>query len=122
MRVERFEDLIAWQKARDLNRAVSEASNRGPFARNFALRDQISRAAVSVMANIAEGFERTGSGEFEHALSIAKGSCAEVRSHLYAAFDMDCLDEPTFVQLRQQAEELSRIIAGLRAAVHRSRH
>ena len=70
----RFEELTAWQKARALNKAVYIATRRPPFAKDYGLSSQIQRAAVSVMANIAEGFDRHGDGEFEHFLSIAKGS------------------------------------------------
>jgi four helix bundle protein len=80
--VERFEDLIAWQKARELTRAVYAITRNGAFAKDFGLAGQIQRAAVSVMSNIAEGFERRGTAEFEHFLRIAKASCAEVKSLL----------------------------------------
>ena len=120
-RVVRFEDLEAWQKARELNAACSaaiEASAR--LARAWGLRDQIERAAVSVMGNIAEGFDRSGGPEFAHGLSIAKGSCAEVRSHLYAALDMKYLDEATFEQLQDLSLQTTRLITALRNAVLRS--
>jgi four helix bundle protein len=121
-RIERFEDLIAWQKARELTREVYRATRRGSFARDFALTTQIQRAAVSIMANIAEGFERGGRGEFHQFLSTAKASCAEVRSHLYAAFDAEHLSHADFKRLMQCAEELSRIIGGLRSAVAKQRN
>ncbi len=120
-RVERFEELIAWQKARALNRALEEAIASAKLRQNYGLRDQIARASVSIMANIAEGFDRSGTGEFEHFLSIAKGSCAEVRSHLYAAVDGGYIGQDAFAMLQAQAEEVSRIIAGLRSAVRASR-
>src|SRR5579871_6483852 len=78
--IRRFEDLIAWQKARTLTAAVYRVTAEGPFSRDFALRDQIRRAAISVMSNIAEGFERGKPTEFHNFLCIAKGSCAEIRS------------------------------------------
>ena len=119
--MERFEDSIAWQKARALNKAVYQAT-RGPrFSKDFGLTSQIQRASVSVMANIAEGFDRNRDNEFHQALSIAKGSCAEVRSHLYAAFDAGYLDKAQFTTLKASAEEVSRLVAGLRAAVDRRR-
>ena len=74
--VTRFEDLIAWQRARTLTTAVYSATREGQFARDFGLSGQIQRAAVSIMSNIAEGFERSGSGEFHQFLSMAKASCA----------------------------------------------
>jgi len=75
-RVERFEDLIAWQKARALTRAIYEVTRQGAFVKDFGLSGQIQRAAVSIMSNIAEGFERGGRGEFHQFLSTAKASCA----------------------------------------------
>lgn len=81
-RIERFEELIAWQKARTLTREIYETTRRGAFARDFGLSGQIQRAAVSIMSNIAEGFERGGRGEFHQFLSTAKASCADLRSQL----------------------------------------
>src|SRR3970282_953733 len=98
-KIERFEDLIAWQKARALTRAIYEVTRQGGFAKDFGLAGQIQRAAVSIMANIAEGFERGGRGEFHQFLSMAKTSCAEVRSHLYIAFDISYLEKVRFDQL-----------------------
>ncbi|MBI2766571.1 MAG: four helix bundle protein [Chloroflexi bacterium] len=117
--VRRFEDLIAWQKARALTKSVYLVTREGRFARDFGLSSQIQRSAVSVMANIAEGFERNRKAEFHQFLSTAKASCAEVRSHLYVALDVGYLDEPTFWSLLKQAEEVSRVVGGLRASVER---
>ena len=78
--VGKFEDLIAWQKARDLTRNVYKITRAGEFAKDFRLSSQIQSAAVSIMSNIAEGFERSGLGEFHQFLSTAKASCAELRS------------------------------------------
>ena len=85
--VKRFEDLIAWQKARVLTKGIYRATKTGALAKDFGLAGQTQRAAVSIMANIAEGFERNRPGEFHQYLSTAKASCAEVRSHLYVALD-----------------------------------
>lgn len=119
--VTRFEELIAWQKARQLAKDIYVVSQNGKFANDFGLRDQIQRAVVSIMANIAEGFERNRAGEFHQFLSIAKASCAEVRSHLYIAFDIGYIDQAKFEILLTQAEEVGRIIGGLRSAVARTR-
>jgi four helix bundle protein len=119
--VERFEELLAWQKARELTRAVYAISRQGQFARDLGLADQIQRAAVSVMSNIAEGFERNSPAEFHQFLSIAKSSCGEARSLLYVAFDADYLNEPTFDRVRAQSDEISRVVGGLRASVERRR-
>ena len=121
-RIERFEDLIAWQQARNLTRAVYQATRHGAFSQDAGLSGQIQRTVVSIMANIAEGFERGSRGEFHQFLSIAKGSCAEVRSHLYVAFDAGYLDRPTFEQLLSEAEELARVIGGLRSAIEKLRN
>ena len=119
--VRRFEDLVAWQKARALTSAIYQFTSVGSMSKDFGLREQIRRAAVSVMSNIAEGFERGGQTEFHQFLSMAKASCAEIRSQLYVAFDADYADEQTFKRLFLQAEEVARIIGGLRAAVQRRR-
>ena len=116
-KVERFEDLIAWQKARVLAQTVYTMTRERTFAKDIGLSGQVQRAAISIMANIAEGFERNRSGEFHQFLSVAKGSCAEVRSHLYAAHDAGYLDKGRFTQLLVQAEEVGRIIGGLRVSV-----
>lgn len=111
--IERFEDLKAWMRARELTREIYEISGRNEFARDYALRDQIRRAAVSTMSNIAEGFERRGDKEFQHFLSIAKGSAGEVRAQLYIALDVRLIDEAQFGKLCSLAEEVSRMISGL---------
>ncbi len=119
--IERFEDLIAWQKARELTREIYKITREGIFAKDFGLSGQIQRAAVSIMSNVAEGFERGSRGEFHQFLSVAKASCVEVRSQLYVAFDVGYLDRTKFDDLLSQAEELARIIGGLRASVEKQR-
>lgn len=120
-KVEQFEDLIAWQKARVLTQAIYKITRQGALRRDFGLAGQMQRAAVSIMSNIAEGFERGKRGEFHQFLSTAKGSCAELRSQLYIAFDSEYIDQETFNQLMGLAREEARIIGGLRAAVERQR-
>ena len=120
-KVERFEDLIAWQKARQLTVEIYRITAQGEFAKDFGLRDQIRRAAVSVMSNIAEGFERGSRGEFHQFLVIAKASCAEVRSQLYVAQDVGYINQKTFDAINSSTSELSRIIGGLRVAVQKQR-
>jgi four helix bundle protein len=121
-KIEEFEDLIAWQKARELTRAIYEATRRGAFAKDYGLSGQIQRAAVSIMSNIAEGFERGNPGEFHQFLSIAKASCAEVRSQLYVALDVGYLNEQVFQTLMGLAKEAGKIIGGLRVSVERRRN
>jgi len=120
-KIERFEDLIAWQKARKLTQLIYQVSRRGAFAKDFGLSGQIQRSAVSIMSNISEGFERGGRGEFHQFLSIAKASCAEVRSQLYVAFDVGYLNQDEFDHLLAQAEEVARIVGGLRVSVQKQR-
>jgi four helix bundle protein len=120
-KVERFEDLIAWQKARGLTRDVYKATGTGEFSRDFGLKDQIRRAAVSIMSNIAEGFERGRPSEFHQFLSVAKASCAELRAQLYVALDAGYITDDLFNELMLKAMEVGRIIGGLRSAVGRKR-
>ena len=115
--IERFEDLIAWQKSRELTATIYKTTGEGNFSKDFALRDQIRRAAVSVMSNIAEGFERKGSKEFHQFLIIAKASCAEVRSQLYVALDVGYINNNIFEDLYEKSVEVSKIISGLRTSV-----
>lgn len=117
-----FEDLVAWQKARELTREIYTVTSEGRFAKDFGLANQIQRSAVSVMANIAEGFERSGKAEFPHFLSTAKASCAEVRSHLYVALDVGYLDQLSFTRLQALAQEVGKIVSGLRASIQRQRN
>ena len=117
----RFEDLIAWQKARVLTKKVYEVTGNGHFAGDFGLRDQVRHSSVSIMANIAEGFERARQAEFHQFLSIAKSSCAELRSHLYVAHDAKYVDAIVFNHLMSLAQEVSLVLGGLRSAVQRRR-
>jgi len=108
-----FEEIEAWQKARGLTREIYAVSNKGAFSKDFGLRDQIRRASVSIMSNIAEGFERGGTREFMQFLSMAKGSSGEVRSQLYVAVGQGYIDKEIFEQLYALASEASRMITGL---------
>jgi len=120
-RIDKFEDLIAWQKARELTKEVYQISQQGAFAKDFGLSRQIQRASVSIMSNIAEGFERGGRGEFHQFLSVAKASCAEVRSLLYVALDIKYINKAEFRKIMDKAEEVGRIVGGLRASVDKQR-
>lgn len=108
--VKRFEDLIAWQKARLLSVAIYKAFEDN---KDYGFKDQIQRSSVSVMNNIAEGFERKTKKEFSYFLSIAKGSCGEVRSMLVLSKYLKKLSTEIADSLLEQAEEISKIIAGL---------
>ena len=115
MKVTRFEDLVTWQKARLLVSDIYRLTRTRAFARDFALRDQIRKSAISVPSNIAEGFARWRATEFRQFLSIAKGSCAELRTQLYLAFDVGYIDEQTLSEILAKAETLDRMLGKLRA-------
>ena len=115
--IQRFEDLIAWQKARALARDVYLLTRDEAFRKDFGLASQIQRAAVSVMANLAEGYERRRRVEFHRYVEIAKASCAEVSSHLYVALDVGYLESSRFETLQEQISELQRILAGLKVSL-----
>ncbi len=112
-KVTRFEDLIAWQKARLLAQSISTLLSEEPFSKDFALKDQMRRSSISIPANIAEGFERDGNKEFIKFLSIAKGSAGELRSHLLLALDQGYLSNSDYEPIETQLLETSRVIGGL---------
>ena len=112
-RIQEFEDLEAWKKARDMGKAIYQVTSTGSFSRDFSIRDQIRRAGVSAMSNIAEGFERGGDKEFRQFLAVAKGPVGEVKSQLYVALDAGFLNAKAFDDLYALATETSRLIAGL---------
>lgn len=111
-RIEKFEDILAWQKARELVREVYSVTTEGQFARDFGLKDQIRRAAVSIMLNIAEGFARKTNREFCQFLVIAHGSAAEVQAALYVALDQGYISTELFERHYNLAEEASKMILG----------
>ena len=119
--VRRFEDLVAWQRGMELAVRVYELTRAGQLERDFALRDQVRRAGISVPANIAEGYERGSRAEFHRFLMIAKGSCGETRTHLHLAKRLGYLDEPTATSALGEAEEVSRIISKLQSSVAKQR-
>ena len=118
--VQRFEDLVAWQKARVLTRAIYEATRQSEFATDYGLTGQIQRAAVSIMSNIAEGYERRSPRDFQRFLIVAKASCAELRSQLFVALDIGYLDQQQCDTLMAQAIEVSRILSGLHQSIDRN--
>ncbi len=115
-----FEEIEAWKKARELTNRVYDVSGTGAFAKDFGLKDQIRRAAVSIMSNIAEGYDRSGTGEFIQFLAIAKGSTAEVRCQLYVALDQAYIEQNIFVELSRLANETGSMIGGLIQYLRRS--
>ena len=117
--IERFEDIRAWQSARRFVSSIYRISDAGPFRGDFVLRDQIRRAALGIPSNIAEGFERDRPREFHQFLSIAKASCAEVRSDLYVAFDVGHIGESVFGELLAEGEGVANLIGAFRADLAR---
>ena len=124
-KITRFEDIQAWQKARLLTNAIYQMTAHGEFARDFGLRDQIRRAGVSSMSNIAEGFEREGNREFIQFLTHSKGSTGEVKSQLYVALDARFVSQREFDDVYHLADETGRLIGGfmnyLRTSDYRGR-
>ena len=110
MKIERFEDIIAWQKAKELTLHIYSLFKD---SRDFSYKDQIQRASVSIMNNIAEGFERKSNNEFKQFLYIAKGSCGEVRSMLILAKELHKIDDNEVKNLLTLSEEISKILSGL---------
>ena len=115
-----FEDLEIWKEARRLTREIYRLTSGSQFSKDFNLRGQIQSAAVSVMSNIAEGFERGGNQEFGHFLYVAKGSCGEVRSQLYVAVDLGYLSTKESVELMNSFKRLSSMIGSLINYLRRS--
>ena len=112
-KIERFEDIKAWQEARALVRMVYEAvkSDKG-FSNDYKFREQVQSAAVSIMSNITEGFSRRSMKEFTQFLFIAKGSAAEVQSQLYVALDQGYITQEKFDELYSKSDEVARLISG----------
>lgn len=111
--IEKFEDIKAWQKARKLRKKISNISKNNKFSRDYVMRDQIRRASLSVMNNIAEGFGKQSKQEFIHYLFISHGSAAEVQSTLYAALDDEYITKKEFNDLYERTEEISKMVSGL---------
>jgi four helix bundle protein len=122
MKIVRFEDIEAWQKGRELTKIIYKITAQGDIAKDFALRDQLRRASISIMANIAEGFEREGNKEFRQFLAMAKGSVGEVKSHLYVALDAGTMSQQDFAQLMALADDTSRLISGFLRYLKDSEH
>jgi len=109
MTIKKFEDIVAWQKSKELTKVIYKIFQNN---RDFGFKDQIQRASISAMNNIAEGFERRSDKEFKHFLFIAKGSCGEVRSMLYLALEFGYITKDEFKILFKLTVDISRLIAG----------
>jgi len=114
------EEIDAWRKTRELVRQVYAITKKSAFSKDYGLKDQIRRASISTMSNIAEGYERDGTREFIQFLSVAKGSTGEVKSHLYAALDQGYITQTEFEILSALAAETGSMIAGLMAYLKQS--
>ena len=112
-KIKRFEEVESWKRARKLTNEVYQVTSSGKFERDFGLKDQIRRASVSILSNIAEGFERGGDQEFLQFLAVAKGSCGELRAQLYVAPDQNYCSEEHFRRLSGIATEVGQLISGL---------
>lgn len=111
-KIERFEDIQAWQKARELVRDIYEVTSKGNFTKDYHLKDQIRRASISVMSNIAEGYARQTDREFTQFLHIALGSMGEMQSQLYIARDLKYISNEDFNKIYKQGSETARLITG----------
>ncbi len=113
-KMEKFEDVLAWEKARNLTVAIYRITNKNSdFVRDFDLKSQIRKSSISIMSNIAEGFGRKSDKAFLNFLNIAHGSAAELQSHLYIALDLKYIEKSEFERLYDLAGEVSKIITGL---------
>ena len=111
----RFEDILAWQKARQLAKEVYLISSDGEFARDFELRNQLRRSTLSIMANIAEGQGRRTDKDFANFLNMSLGSISESKSHIYLAMDLHYIDQTQFENLYEKFDELGRMVFSLSA-------
>lgn len=109
----KFEDILAWQKARHSTQLIYQETIKGDFSKDYDLRSQISRSSVSIMANIAEGFGRHSDKEFANFINIALGSATEVQSHLYVALDLGYIAQETFKILYDMMSEICRMLNAL---------
>ena len=112
MRINKFEDIKAWQEARVLTRDIYKTTKREIFSKDFSLVDQVRRASVSIMANIAEGFDAGSNAEFCKFLSYSQRSVSELQSHLYVALDQDYVTNSTFTKLYDKCCEVKSLIGG----------
>ena len=119
--INRFEDIHGWQEARKLVKMVYTLTNSGAFAKGFGLRDQIQRAAISTMTNIAEGFDCESKTEFARFLGIARRSAVEVESLFYAALDIGYINEAAFQEYYDQAQKTKALIGGFRHSLNKRR-
>ncbi|MBP9665479.1 MAG: four helix bundle protein [Pyrinomonadaceae bacterium] len=116
-----FEEIVAWQKAHQLTLQIYRITSDGDFGKDFGLKDQVRRASVSIMANIAEGHGRRTNSEFANFLNLARGSAAEVQSHLHVAVGLDYISQAQFTELYDLTSEVSRMVLSLAQYLRSSR-
>lgn len=121
MKINNFEDLLVWQKARELANSIYKTTNKFPASEKYNLTDQMRRCAVSVMANIAEGFSRYYLSETLMFYRNARGSLSELKSHLYICFDQDMVDKKTLYNYVDIIDETGRMLNGLINTTHNFR-
>jgi four helix bundle protein len=112
-RINSFEDINAWQEGREFNKSIYQITENDRFIKDFDLKRQIRRSSISITSNIAEGFERNTDKEFMYFLYVAKASAGEVRSQLYLALDLRYIEEDDFLKLKEQIENVSKMLSGL---------
>ena len=117
--IQRFEDIQAWQEARKLVKMIYSITSNNSFSKDFGMRDQIRRASVSVMANIAEGFDCESKVEFARFLGIARRSAVEVQSLLYAALDAEYINQDDFERHYEQARKAKALVGGFKRSLTR---
>ena len=114
MKIENFEDIEAWQEARSLTNTIYNFTTDGEFSKDYGLRDQIQRASVSIMANIAEGFDSNTNKSFVNFLGYALRSATEVQSHLYVALDQNYITKEEFKKIYNKTKEVKKLISGFK--------
>jgi len=120
MKIENFEDIDAWKEARTLTNEIYDLTTDGQFSKDYGLRDQIQRASVSIMANIAEGFDSQTNQGFIRFLGYALRSATEVQSHLYVALDQNYIPKEKFNNVYSKLEEVKRLISGFKSYLKNS--
>ena len=111
--VKRFEEMDVWKKSRLMVKMIYQMTNKPEFSKDWQLVNHIRKTAISIVSNISEGFERDGNKEFINFLSIAKGSCGELRCQLYMALDQNYIDDNQFMEISNLATEISKSLKGL---------
>jgi len=110
--ITRFEDINAWQEARVLTRKIFEVTGKDPFSKKYRFREQLESASISIMANIAEGFDSQSDAEFARFLIYARRSASEVQSHLYAAIDQSLITKDEFSEIFNKSSEVKSLVSG----------